>query len=214
MDNPLTFFARRELWQFFATLTFANPLPGVIARRRMLLAWLRVLARKLNCDILDLLWLAREEPGEIGGRPHFHVLLAGLPLRVVLPMTNFFLAHAWRKLGGGHPRCYIYDQRLSGVAYVMKGLEDGGFARRSSGAVAYEIGKYSRAESFESPDMLIPARALLLKWKRHVEPNRRHRKAHEMKAHQCDHATRRGVRPMGRPTSLAHPADLAGRLYI
>lgn len=212
MDSPMTFHARREAWELFATLTFKGAVPGQARRMCMLFAWLREVARQAKVSFPKLLWLARAELGEKGGRDHFHVLLSGLPFSGVTTGQCFAAMAAWEGLGGGYARCYIYDPQLSGVTYVMKGLEDSGPSARSAGAVAYEIGKYSRVES--NPEMLIPARACLRKWLARAELNRRHRKAREMTSHKRDRSTRGGSRTMAQPARLAHPADLAGRLFV
>jgi hypothetical protein len=214
MDSPLTFHARREPWQFFATLTFSgSPEPSGPARAKMLFTWLRKLARAYRLPWTGIFWLAREECGEIGGRVHFHVLVSGLPPRAVSKSSNFALKNLWESIpGGGIARVYVYDTRLSGVQYVMKGLEDGTGWQRNAAGVAYEVGKFSAVEA--KSEMLIPARALLRKWSRRVEPDRRHRKAREMRAHQRDRSHRGSSDKTWEPARFPHPADNAGRVYV
>lgn len=191
-----------EEWQHFATLTFKNPLPPSPARKRMLFAWLRSVCSLRGCRWSALRWLCREEAGEATGRYHYHVLLNGLPPDGVTLAANFILMHAWEKLGGGMARVFIFNGALPGVEYVMKGLSklDG----RSHGAQCYELGKFAAVEEVTG---LIPARSLLWKWQKGVETNRRHRKAHEMRAHKCDRLADRGNRKFWAPKRFPHPAD-------
>jgi hypothetical protein len=214
MDSPLTFHARREPWQFFATLTFARtPEPPAPARLRMVFAWLRKLARAYRLPWTGIFWLAREEGGEIGGRNHYHVLVSGLPPRAVSVSTNFVLKNLWEHLdGGGIARVYIYNPRLSGVDYVLKGFEDGARGVRNAAGVAYEIEKYSRIEA--GSEMLIPARAWLEKCKRDAEPNRRQRRAREMRSHQRDRSHRGLSVKTWEPARFLHPADQVGRVHV
>ena len=214
MDSPLTFHARREPWQFFATLTFSgSPEPSGPARARMLFAWVRKICRAFDLPWTGIFWLAREEGGEIGGRFHFHVLVSGLPPKAVTTSGNFILKNLWSGIpGGGIARVYIYQPQLSGVQYVMKGLEDGTASVRNAAGVAYEVEKYSRQEA--GSEMLIPARAWLEKCKRRIEPNRRQRKAREMRPHQRDRSHRGRRIETWEPARFPHPADTAGRVHV
>lgn len=214
MDSPLTFHARREPWQFFATLTFKRtPEPPAPARVRMVFAWLRKLAHAYRLPWTGIFWLAREEFGEVGGRSHYHILVSGLPPKAVSISSNFVLKNLWEQLdGGGQARVYIYDSQLSGVQYIMKGFEDGSRGVRNAGGVAYEVEKYSRHEA--GSGMLIPARSWLEKCKRRTESNRRHRRAREMRPHQRDRSHRGQSSTTWEPARFPHPADSVGRVYV
>jgi len=215
MDSPLTFHARREQWQFFATLTFKRtPEPPAPARLRMVFAWLRKVARTYRLPWTGIFWLVREECGEIGGRSHFHILVSGLPPKAVSVASNFILKNLWEKSfdGAGFARVYIYQAQLSGVQYVMKGFEDGSRGQRNAAGIAYEVEKYSRHEA--GSGMLIPARAWLLKCLSRTEPNRRQRKAREMRPHQRDRSHRGRQAKTWEPARFPHPADTAGRVHV
>jgi len=205
--------ARREPWQFFATLTFKGSEPSRRHRLCMLFAWVRKIARAFQLPCTGIFWLAREEFGEVGGRVHFHVLLSGLPPTACNPGTNHMMRAFWAQVHGGHARVYVYSAGLSAVDYIVKGLEDGGTGKQTAGAVAYEVAKYGALESANS-EMLIPARALLRKWQRRLEPNRRHRKAREMKSHHRDRSHRGPGVKTWEPARFPHPAELAGRTYV
>lgn len=174
MDG-IAFNAGLNPWQLFVTLTFDSKdkagnfkrVPEFAGRRKMLFAYLREACKGIKRDrqgsriesvpFPALLWLAREERGEAGGRYHFHILLDGLPPTRV----NVSECHAqkaiWKKLGGGHVDCRLYDTRERGVQYVMKGLEQ--YSRAH--ANAYEMGKLSTEDKDR---MLILADACQRKW--------------------------------------------------
>ena len=61
-----------------------------------------------------LLWALRQEPGEIGGRLHFHALIGGLPSYAVSVPTCFSIMAAWERLGGGLARCREFDRTRNG----------------------------------------------------------------------------------------------------
>lgn len=202
--------ARRERWQLFATLTFASPVPGEAARVRMLFAWLRTISKTGGIKFPGLLWIARAEQGEVGGRHHFHVLITGLGPCGVTPAFPFVTMAAWERLGGGMARVYRYEARLSGVDYLMKGLEQ--LDTTAEGAQAYEFNKFAGVEATSLG--LIPGHTLLAKWGVVADGNRGHRKARYSKAGLRDRSTRRSGRPMGKPMRFPHPADLAGRAFV
>lgn len=76
---PETLAAGRVRWQMFVTLTWSGRVPRPENRERFLRLYLRRLARRARVLFPELVWFAREEQGELGGRPHFHLLIAGFP---------------------------------------------------------------------------------------------------------------------------------------
>lgn len=160
--------ASRIDWQYFVTLTFEGRVPTEGGRLRLLVAWIRQVAKAAHMKVDHLDGLAREEAGEINGRLHFHVLLSGIPGKPNIGFCHHVLA-IWRKLSGSKVNdARLYDARLSGVAYVMKGLQfDGGWS--ASGANAYELSKYEAGKLIATPSCL---RTLV-----RVSSNRRRRKA-------------------------------------
>lgn len=152
--NPLAYHASLQPWQFFITLTYGHDgiggaVPPAPVRQKMLFAFLRQVglgrykdkktgARLHRVNWHSLLWLAREEQGEKGGRHHFHILLAGLPP----DRHNVTEAHVqktiWRECGGGIADVRMYEAGLDAVSYVLKGLEQWSH----EGANAYELGKF------------------------------------------------------------------------
>lgn len=201
--------ARREKWQLFATLTFCSPVPPEGVRVKMLFAWLRIVSKKTGTYFPKLLWIARAEQGELNGRHHYHALISGLAPCGSMRSLCFQANEAWESIGGGMARVYEYSPELSAVDYLNKGLEESDYSRNA--AQAYEFNKFSKVDEGLG---LIPGHALLRKWGMTRERNGGLRKAHEMKAHQCDRSTRRTQTPMGKPARFPHPADLAGRIYL
>jgi len=182
MDG-IVFNASLHRWQFFVTLTFASrdergnllAVPSYAERRKMLFAFLRECAKgqKRNKEGIRiqsvpfpaLLWLAREERGETGGRFHFHILLDGLPPSRVNKSEGYALKSIWRKLGGGFADVRTYDKRADGVSYVLKGLDE--WSRVN--ANAYEMGKFN---ADEKDRMLILSNSCARKWCEQVTKTR------------------------------------------
>lgn len=174
MDG-IAFNASLHSWAFFVTLTFdskdecgnAKRVPGYGDRQKMLFAFLREVAKgnKRNkqgkriesVNFPSLLFLARDERGELRGRNHFHILLDGLPpTRKNLSECNVMKA-IWKGLRGGHADCRLFDTRLKGVTYVMKGLEQWSRVH----ANAYEMAKFTEDEKDR---MLILSDSCARKW--------------------------------------------------
>ncbi len=161
-------------WQMFCTLTFRSrneqgqsvKVPNADCRRKMLFAFLRECAKGEKRDrngkrissipFRKLLWAAREERGERKGRYHFHILLSGLPPERVNVTETFVQKSIWAGVCGGHSDFRMFDSRLPGVQYVLKGLEQ--WSQRH--ANAYEVGKYCADED----RTLILADAYVSKW--------------------------------------------------
>ena len=87
----------------------------------------------------SLYWAARAEVGELSGRFHFHVLLAGMPENAVNPSTCSFFERVWsHQLKMGIADCRAWANGRDAVAYILNG-ED--FSQK--GANAYEMGKFA-----------------------------------------------------------------------
>lgn len=216
-DNGISWNARLEAWQFFATLTFANPEPSQPAKSRILFAWLRQVARgyrdRQSGHFTNGVpwerfgWLVRGELGEMGGRHHFHALLCGLPKRRVNPAECFAQMKKWESLCGGHARVRVFDARLDGVEYTLKGLE----TSPREGANAYELNKFSMEAAGRE---LILSECLARKWAR-VPWGQGLRWARHGKTARRDRVSARGAAKTWGPTQFPHPADAAGgRLHV
>jgi hypothetical protein len=155
--HPIAFQASLHRWDLFVTLTYKSrhesgaPLkvPDERSRARMLFAFLRELAKgrmtNRNGEPINRLpfrflrWVAREEIGERNGRYHWHILVEGLPASRLNHTERFVIKSIWNDVGGGFSDVRVFDARLPGVSYVMKGLR--GWSQ--SHANAYEMGKFA-----------------------------------------------------------------------
>lgn len=153
--SPDHYVANKISWQFFATLTFSR-VPTAAVREKMLFGWLRWFSemsrkqaakRSTGTGREKLLWMVREELGEVGGRFHYHALLAGIPEFLVNVRTAMASCAAWENQGGGMARNYIYQPDLDGVDYVFKGLTHNDLqATNRYGQYLYEVGKFNGEE--------------------------------------------------------------------
>ena len=137
METPEAYHLTRIGWQLFGTLTFKSERLPERVRLAMWFAFARQTGKRLSVKFPRLLWCLRQEQGEIGGRRHFHCLMAGLPPAQLCPSLNFELMALWQKLGGGWARVMRYRDDLDGVGYVLKGL---GYASQSE--QHYEMRKF------------------------------------------------------------------------
>lgn len=178
--NPLLYQISMQRWEYFLTLTYRSrddsgnllKVPDQKERSKLLLAFLRRAAEGNKRDrktgnrldtvpFSHFLWVAREERGEIGGRYHFHILLAGFPPSRINQVERFSLKSIWTSLGGGHADCRAFDSRLSGAQYVLKGLE--GWSQRN--ANSFEMRRFNEEEDRS----LIVAKACAEKWARRTK---------------------------------------------
>jgi hypothetical protein len=173
--NPVAFNASLHAWEFFVTLTYESRdkhgnllnVPNELERRKMLFAFLREVAKgnKRNKEgtriesvtLRHLLFLAREERGEVRGRYHWHILISGLPSSRINVTECHVWKHIWKGLRGGHSDVRLFETGLSGVSYVMKGLDE--WSRVN--ANAYELSKFSESQRDR---MLILSDSCFLQW--------------------------------------------------
>ena len=138
MESPDIHVLEPIWWQFFGSFSFKSER---IPERIRLCMWFK-LARKVSkwhgVYFPRLLWALRQEPGEIGGRLHFHALIGGVPPYAVHEKTCFAIKNEWEKLGGGMARIRTYDQSRNGLGYILECLRD-------HGADAYESSKFGDA---------------------------------------------------------------------
>jgi len=110
--KPEVFHLGRIGWQFFGTLTFKQERLPERVRLSMWFALARVTAGRSRVHFHRLLWVLRQEHGELLGRRHFHYLIGGLPPGTAHPGECFAQMATWEKLGGGIARVYVFDQSL------------------------------------------------------------------------------------------------------
>lgn len=87
--------AAKIRWQLFLTLTWSGQVPRPDKRVRALRLFLRKTSALARVPFGNLVWFCREEGGEIGDRPHFHCLIAGLPSAALGFDFGFRLSQAW-----------------------------------------------------------------------------------------------------------------------
>ena len=132
MTNPIAYALSKVAWGYFGTLTYSGLKPEYV-RKSMTMAFFYEIARMQKVRPRELVWVLREERGEIGGRLHHHFLLQETKDKTSLSMC-FMLDATWKKIGGGMTAMRQYDRQLTGADYVTKCL---------SGANAYEMGKFN-----------------------------------------------------------------------
>ena len=135
METALTYTLQRVHWQFFGTLTFKSAKMPERVRLSMFFALVRRVCRWHKVPFRKCVWALRQEHGEIGGRLHFHFLIAGLPPLAVQVATAMSLKAQWETLGGGMARVREYDSREQALEYLLKCLQ--------AGANLYEVSKFS-----------------------------------------------------------------------
>lgn len=170
---------RRERWQFFCTLTFRDHLCDVYGSENkrsvnMLLSkFLCTISETLKMPATEWFWVLRVEKGGMTDRTHWHLILGGLPNTHVNKTTAHVLKFLWsdkNRLNLGIAKVNVYNNARDGVSYMVKGLQ-------TDSPRSYEVGKFAET----AYTALFPAPSLLAKWARSVEPNRRRRRARDMK---------------------------------
>ncbi len=203
--SALLLHARRHQWQFFAGFSFANEQSmAESVRGPMQFEFMRRCCAKWHFPIKKFEFLIREELGEKTERLHWHALFSGLPPSLVNRSSCFVMIKTWENMGGGHSRVRVFDERLPGSDYVLKGLEG------SQAANAYELSKFNESGTLK----LIPAHRLIRQWVKWFEPDRRLRKARDMRTtSRRDLKTGRNGAAYALPDFGVHPADQI-RLYV
>lgn len=166
-ERPELWSLRRESWQMFATMTFADRKAKgitfggstpkkVISSCTPLFSWLRLVASALSCHWDEMTWAARLECGELGGRLHYHAIIGGLPVGTNLHRGCGIAEGQWRHaLGFGICDVAPWDGR-DAVSYLAD--TDGEWS--AAEASAYEFRK------FGTPDRLILGKAFVEKWRK------------------------------------------------
>ena len=141
MDTPELLVLSRIEWELFATLTFKSERLPERVRLSLFFALLREFCAEFDLRFRYLLWCLRQERGEVSGRRHFHLLLAGVRGTLVNQTTCFWLMDKWEKLGGGMARIHVFDSRLNAGSYILKRC---GFSRNAVDlGDAYESAKFA-----------------------------------------------------------------------
>ena len=75
-------------WQFFGTLTFKKERVPTAVRIKLWFALARALAKWYGVYFPNLLWVLRAEQGEVTGRTHFHCLIGGISVPILVPQRQ------------------------------------------------------------------------------------------------------------------------------
>jgi hypothetical protein len=126
-------------WQFFCTWTLKTLKEREAVLLKSYFAMMREQADNFGVHFKKTMWVLRKEKGEQTGRPHFHSLIAGFPASALGPATCFSFMKIWERRGNGMARVRIYNSALTGVGYVLKGVDE---AFTNAGANWYELGKF------------------------------------------------------------------------
>jgi hypothetical protein len=129
----------RVNWDVFGHLTFKS-----LKARSLLYAYVFRLMREAS-DISarpyrELLIAVRYERGEIGDRPHFHVLVGGTQTLNQQTLAHQLIAK-WKAMTGGRVQFRPYIPCGSAEDYLMK---ECGWTY--AGANGYEVAKFDRAD--------------------------------------------------------------------
>jgi hypothetical protein len=128
-------------WDVFATVTWRSSKLGTVrSRENDLWAFLKVtLSEKTELKLVHTPVVVRWERGEIGERPHAHLLVSGLEQVTVdwlfRVRTRWFVQFGlskWRKCSAGH------DERADLISYVNKAA--------FTAADRYEFAKFGGAD--------------------------------------------------------------------
>ena len=120
---PEVFQLRKMLWQLFVTLTFRAIL-NQCRNTALVFAWLRDVAHWNQIHFRRVIWVARFEL-TVGGRPHFHLCVAGLPEDHATARSCREYAVMWHQRAG-FADVQLYDSARDGVGYVLKRLTPNG----------------------------------------------------------------------------------------
>lgn len=75
----------------------------------------------LGVSIERVLWVLRQEKGELNGREHLHAVFAGFPEYVLNVRTCFSLIACWQhEVGGGWSQFRLWEKGLDALSYITK----------------------------------------------------------------------------------------------
>lgn len=118
--NPYSWVLSFFKWQISGTLTFERDYLHDNVRLSIAMATLRDTAEELGIYAPKFQWGLKREEGEIGGRVHFHFIIAGLRKSELTPKLCRFIGHSWRSHGGSYVRIEIKDDSLDAMEYFLK----------------------------------------------------------------------------------------------
>ncbi len=113
------FLASRFTWQIFITLTFER-VPPEGKQLSLVFVVLRAIASSHRIRFHRMIWILRRERGRKTERPHFHLLITGLPGGALLPKTSELVCSLWQRVGGGSVEVKAVSSSPGVAGYVCK----------------------------------------------------------------------------------------------
>jgi hypothetical protein len=159
METSLEWQLKLIPWDFFATLTWEHVYETTVCQRRHHVnAWLdRWAGHVCGLKSRHIAWATRWERGEIGDRPHCHLLIGRVPRRFISITTTYKLKYMWQHkypcicknankemCQHGLSKIRLYDPSAAGVSYMCKGKYGSDWSY--SGANAYELRKFNSVD--------------------------------------------------------------------
>jgi hypothetical protein len=159
METSLEWQLKLIPWDFFATLTWDKiEATTLSSRTNHVNAWLdRWAAHICGLKSRHIAWVTRWERGELGDRPHCHLLISRVPRRFITINTTYWMRAMWQHkhpcvcdnaaietCGRGLGQVRLYDASGGGISYMCKGKLGGDWSY--SGANAYELKKFNAVD--------------------------------------------------------------------
>jgi len=134
--------AKYRNWKVFGTGTWSSPVvPSALTQSKTLLGFFYQVAKLARVPFPRLVWAARHELGEVGGREHYHWLI-GADNWTPTPSDMFRLNSIWNGMRkAGFSRNHIFNPELNGIGYFVKGVSSSASVG-SVGGDFYESGKF------------------------------------------------------------------------
>jgi hypothetical protein len=157
MESTLEWQLRLIQWEFFVTLTWDSERLGTPKMRwKQCMRWLTAWAKREGIEANDLDVVIRGERGEVGGYPHYHLLLARFPEHAISLSRCFAQAWHWNHTRGPQPhdasckgcrygiaQIRLYDPSRNGEEYMSKGRFSYTWAQWAN---SYELRKFDSAD--------------------------------------------------------------------
>lgn len=158
MESALEWQLKLIPWDFFVTLTWDSVEDTTVKQRmnhvnRWLQRWSALIC---GLSFRHIAWVTRWERGEIGDRPHCHLLISRVPNRLIQLTTCFRMKGMWEhhypctcedgaisNCRHGIAQVRLYDPSAGGVPYMLKG-QFGNEWRH--GANSYELRKFNSVD--------------------------------------------------------------------
>jgi len=134
--------SRYRFWRVFGSGTWsAARVPGRVHQQKVLFGFFYQVAKSASLPFSRLVWAARREYGEVGGREHYHWLIGADSWQ---PSVGdcFTMNALWDSFPkAGFSRNHLFNPELNGLDYICKCLSKSAFTGTVGGDF-YESGKF------------------------------------------------------------------------